>query len=248
MTSKAGIEHWETIHAEADVRMRLPSNLLTNTANFIRLFGKHLRPEMSVLEIGCAPGKYLALLAHRFDVRVYGLDYSESGVRCAQRLFASLGVSGEVRCEDLFSNSFPAEHFDVVFSRGVIEHFDDPRSVVAEHLRLVKPSGMAIMTVPNYGGIYGSLQRICDPDNLAIHNLEIMSPGALRSLVAESSAWQPHAYAFGRMSPTVVNWGRRMPRILAVALMHGLNALGRVQPRDIRTLSPWLVLEVRRVP
>jgi len=37
---------------------------------------------------------------------------------------------------------------------GFIEHFDEPVGVVVRHLDLLKPGGILLLGVPNYGGIY----------------------------------------------------------------------------------------------
>jgi len=56
------------------VSMRLPSKLNNAVRDFLRLMRPRLKPDMKVLEIGCAPGKYLALAAAEFGVQVAGLD------------------------------------------------------------------------------------------------------------------------------------------------------------------------------
>lgn len=228
--------------------MRLPSRLVTENLDFLRLFGRYVLPGARVLEIGCAPGKNLAAVAGRLGARVAGLDYSRAGIDTTRRLFDSLGLEADLRCEDLFGNSFQDASFDLVYSMGVIEHFDDPRPAVMQHLRLLRPSGTAVLTIPNYGGVYGRLQGRFDPDNLRIHNLEIMSPERLRALAPAEFPGNVRAFPFGRVSASLVSWERRLPRAFSVTLRLALNALGLVQPLDVPRLAPWLVLEARRSP
>src|SRR5206468_2653441 len=125
----------------------------------------HVRPGDRFLEIGCAPGKMLAWVAAVLKASVSGLDYSERGLATSRRLFKALNLAADFRCEDLRQTTFPSASFDVVVSFGVIEHFDDPREVVGKHLDLVKAGGTALMTVPDYRGIYGRLQRYFDADS-----------------------------------------------------------------------------------
>jgi 2-polyprenyl-3-methyl-5-hydroxy-6-metoxy-1,4-benzoquinol methylase len=153
-----------------------------------RLLRNHVRPGSRHLEIGFAPGKYLAYAAVKLRAKVAGIDYCSSGVHLAHRLFRNLGASGDLRDEDVFSTSFEPDSFSTVFSKGLIEHFDDPRPLVARHLELCRPGGTAIILIPNYGGIYGRAQRRLHPENLAIHNLAIMSPAALRDLFDPEAA------------------------------------------------------------
>src|SRR5947207_15902867 len=124
------LAHWDEVWRKPP-RMRLPSSLVVATRNLQRILRAHVRPGSSFLELGCAPGKLLAWVALRLGARVSGLDYSPTGIAWARELFDALGCKGDLRCEELFSTSFPRDAFDIVFSSGLIEHFDDPSTIVA---------------------------------------------------------------------------------------------------------------------
>ena len=239
-------DHWESVHHE-NIRMGLPSSLVVSTLNFKRLLKSNVpKPGMSVLEIGFAPGKHLAWVAKALGANVSGLDYSEFGMQAAERLFRSLQIKADLRCEDVFATSFRASYFDLVYSLGLIEHFDDPRPIVGKHLELVKPGGSAIIIVPNYAGIYGRLQKYFDPDNLAIHNLGIMSIEGLKELVPANYQAYADAYFFGRVSPWLVNWQRKWSRASCGIINHTVNSIGLIMPLDVPQLCPWIVLKVVR--
>src|SRR5437870_747540 len=53
-------------------------------------------PGQSVLEIGCAPAKWLIYYAERFGARIAGIEYSEKGARIARENLAAAGVVGEI--------------------------------------------------------------------------------------------------------------------------------------------------------
>lgn len=142
---------------------------------------------MSVLEIGCVPGKMLAWVAKGLGARISGPDYSQRGVEVTRWLLGEMKIAADIRCEDVFSTSFERGTFDVMYSNGEIEHFEDPRELVEVHARLLRPGGTAIILIPNYGGLYGPLQRRFEPENLAIHNLAIMNREALRGLAPPTS-------------------------------------------------------------
>ncbi len=236
---------WDGTHA-GQVRHRLPSRLNVGTANILRLLAARVPRGGRVLEIGFAPGKHLAYVAGRLGATVAGLDYSENGVAEARRLFAALGIDADLRCEDLFGNSFAEGSFDLVYSIGLVEHFDDPREAVRCHLALVAPGGRCILAVPHYGGLYGRLQRRVDPDNLRIHNLEIMSEAGMLALVPRDLVESCRAYPYGRPSPWTVSLERRWPGRGTRGLLWLANGLGLLQPVDIPSLCPMLVLEMRR--
>jgi 2-polyprenyl-3-methyl-5-hydroxy-6-metoxy-1,4-benzoquinol methylase len=243
--SKTTRSHWDDAWA-APPRWKLPSPLYVTTLNMQRLLRPHVRPGMRVLELGCAPGKILAWVAAALGGRVSGLDYSERGITWSRTLFEALKIQADLRSEDVFRTTFPAGTFDVVYSSGLIEHFEDPRAIVRTHVELTRPGGKAIIAIPDYGGVYGRLQRWCDPENLAIHNLEIMSLSALARLVPEGLSGDVRVYRAGRLSPWQLSLGRRLPSFLGPAVNHLLNGVGLLQPVDIAPICPLLILEVTR--
>ena len=214
--------------------------------NFTRLVEKHVRPGNRYLEIGCAPGKLLAWVASVLKAECTGLDYSETGIAKCRMLFDALGLKINLYHVDFFNHNLPQSSFDVVTSFGFIEHFDDPKPVVQRHLDLLEPGGVALIAVPNYGGVYGSLQRWCDAPNLALHNLDIMNPGALTALIDSPDIESVRAYPFGAMSLWLVNLDNRFPRLLAKLVSLVANTMGLLQPLTINALAPMLVLEVRK--
>ena len=239
--------HWDTAW-KSPVRPRLPSMLNVSTLNYARLLKKHVRPGVRYIEIGCAPGKMLAWVAGVLKARVTGLDYSEPGIAKCRELFDALGLNVDLHLQDIFKHQLPPATFDVVTSFGIIEHFDDPRPVVQKHLDLLKPGGVALITVPNYSGVYGSLQRWCDAPNLELHNLEIMNAGALTALVDSSDVEAVRVYPFGSMSPWLVSFDKRLPGFAAKLVSLGVNAIGLLQPLTVKALAPILVLEVKKGP
>jgi 2-polyprenyl-3-methyl-5-hydroxy-6-metoxy-1,4-benzoquinol methylase len=242
---KTTVTHWDQAWSGRP-RLRLPSSLWVGERNLQRLLRGHVEPGMSVLEVGCAPGKSLAWVAKVLGARVAGIDYSERGIEVATELLDALGVEADLRCEDVFATTFAPGGFDLVYSVGLVEHFDEPARVIESHVRLTKPGGSTLVLVPNYGGIYGRLQRYFDPDNLAIHNLAIMDEPALKSLAPSTLADDVTAFRAGRMSPWLVSFDRRWPSLVSRPLRFALNAAGLVQPFDIPWLCPMLALTIRR--
>lgn len=230
------------------VTMRVPSKLNNAVRDFLRLMRPHIKPGMKVLEIGCAPGKYLSLVAVEFGVEVAGLDYSTVGIETCKKLFETLGLNADFRCEDLFSTSFENESFDIIYSKGLIEHFRDPTGAVEVHHRLLKRGGRAIITVPNYSGIYGKLQRWTEPENLSmsVQNLDIMSTDALSKLISTQPTGQVSSYPWGLMSCGLVNWRGKFPIPVARLLTGMIRLASLIQPFQIDWLAPSLVLEFSR--
>jgi len=98
---------------------------------------------VDVLDVGCGSGTLLGLLKQR-GFRVTGLDFSAEAAAIAK---AENGV--DVAVGTLEEAHFPAESFDVVTLFHVMEHVTNPRLVLAQVSRVLKPNGVAILQVPN---------------------------------------------------------------------------------------------------
>jgi len=241
---KTELAHWESAWA-ARPRLRFSSELDIGTRNVLRLLRQYLRPGMRYVEVGCAPGKILSWVAREIQTPVCGIDYSPTGVDTAKWLCEGLGVRADIRCEDAMNSSFEEGAFDLVFSCGLIEHFEDPAPMVAAHVRLLAPGGTALIAVPNYSGIYLKLQSWCDAENLAIHNLGIMNELGMQALAPATHDLTSRAFYFGSFSPWLISLPAKLGRI-GKAISWGLNFVAHLQPVDINWFCPLVVLEVKR--
>jgi len=108
---------------------------------YTKLIRKHLRPRQHVLDAGC--GRYLKFSKELSSTaRVVGIDL-ETTLETDNRS-RPFGVRG-----DLARLPFPAESFDMVISRSVIEHLADPGQVFREFYRVLRPGGKVVVITPN---------------------------------------------------------------------------------------------------
>lgn len=137
-----------------------------------------------VLEVGAGGSLVLPYLARKFGYLVFGSDFSLRGCRLLRANLSLQGQRGGVVCENLFRSSLRQEAFDVVYSSGLIEHFDDTRAVVAEHVRLLKPGGRLVVIAPNAQGLSGKITRRLAPPLWERHRVLVPQEleGCLRSL------------------------------------------------------------------
>jgi len=245
INEKTTQKYWEDVHS-SHPRLRLPSNFIVSTRDLQKLLTSYIKPQMHVLEIGCAPGKQLAYVGKILKAKVSGVDFSERGINSSQQLFEVLGIEGDLRCENIFSTSFKPDSFDLVYSRGVIEHFDDPTAIVRRHVELLRPAGIALIIIPNYHGIYGRLQSYFDPENLLNHNLNIMTSNALIKLAPDDLIDELHIFPYGRLNPWLINFNKKWPPLIAKAAHFFLNFIGMLQPFEIKLLCSTKVLKLVR--
>jgi SAM-dependent methyltransferase len=115
---------------------------LRDHVSFItRAAGNRANP--SILDVGCGSATLLGLLKRR-GFRVQGVDFSAQAAKIAA---AENGVG--VAVGSLESAHFHEGSFDIVTLFHVMEHVTNPRSVLAEVARVLKPDGVVVLQVPN---------------------------------------------------------------------------------------------------
>jgi SAM-dependent methyltransferase len=165
---------------------------------------------LRAIEIGAGRGLNGLLYARRgADVTL--LDASAVALAQARELFAACGARFEPVDADVFD--LPSRlrgAFDVAMSFGLCEHFLDERrrAVVAAHLELVRPGGVAFLGVPNrrapaYRLWMATLKR---RGTWPLGTEEPFSPAELAAL-ARACGGEPLRPAFGSFLASLVNHG-----------------------------------------
>lgn len=142
-----------------------------------------------IIEIGCAPGKYLINLSYIFGYEPYGVEYSEKGVDITKENFKKWGLDeNNIIKADFFNKDFQennAGKYDVVFSRGFIEHFDNVQSVVDLHSNILKNNGYLVIMIPNLNGVNKVLAKFLNKSSYDLHNISIMNKKSFSGLFSE---------------------------------------------------------------
>lgn len=113
-----------------------------------RLLLPFLTPDSRLLELGCGTASLTLSLTLSIKELV-GLDISAKGLDIAVRNQQKWGIYNasfvKADCRDV-----PFKHeFDVVWSAGLIEHFfEQDIDIVRQHVKALKPGGVALMSVP----------------------------------------------------------------------------------------------------
>jgi SAM-dependent methyltransferase len=114
-----------------------------------------LNERTKLLEIGSGFGTNLAIWLREFGVDGYGVEPTspgfDAGFVASRILFSANGLDPDRIFETPGENlPFPDETFDVVYSANVLEHTADPRKVLNEAVRVLKPGGILHMEMPNF--------------------------------------------------------------------------------------------------
>lgn len=99
-----------------------------------------------VLEVGCGLGTDLLQFA-RSGALISAVDLTEPAARLASRRLRLYGFRGLVASADAEHLPFPSEHFDLVYSWGVIHHTASPETAVREILRVCRPGGSILVMI-----------------------------------------------------------------------------------------------------
>ena len=101
-----------------------------------------------ILDLGCGTGRVMSELKEWSEP--VGLDMSD----LALRFSASRGLGPLVKGSGT-ALPFAAERFDAIVSLDVYEHIEDHRRAFAESLRVLKPGGTLVLSVPAHGFLWG---------------------------------------------------------------------------------------------
>lgn len=102
----------------------------------------------TILDCGCGRGFYLKMLRHLGSARLFGVDLELPYLRKARRNTARLPavLVGNASIYDL---PFPDGTFDAVILSEILEHVDRDVDALREIRRVLKPGGLALITVPH---------------------------------------------------------------------------------------------------
>jgi SAM-dependent methyltransferase len=111
----------------------------------------HLRPGLSLLDIGCGPGTITAGLAELVAPgEVVAAEVTPEALELARQTIKAPNVSFAVT--DVLQLDFPDGHFDIVHAHQVLQHVSDPVRALREMGRVCRPGGLVAARDGDYAG------------------------------------------------------------------------------------------------
>ncbi len=111
---------------------------------------------MHVADIGCGIGTVSLMMAKRVGSRgtVVCVDNSTQQLALVRRVAKETGC-GNIKCVEASADriDFPAESFDLVYCRFLLDHLRDPEKALAEMWRLLKSGGALVTETIDFTGI-----------------------------------------------------------------------------------------------
>jgi SAM-dependent methyltransferase len=151
---------------------------------------------MRLLDAGCGSGRHLCHAFRTPGVQVAGVDLDPVDLCTAKGFLALMARekpgSWIVTCADVSHLPFADCSFDVVVCSEVLEHIADNGAAVAELVRVLKPGGDLVVTVPRF-----LPERVCWALSAAYHrepggHIRIYRKGELLNLLenAGTRCWR----------------------------------------------------------
>lgn len=234
--------YWES---KPDLVVNIPKNYL-----FHRQLENIIKRDQTkkAIELGGFPGYYTLFLKKYLNVESTLFDYfihREVLQRVLERNGLGIDDIGITEA-DLF-NYEPKKEFDLVLSCGLIEHFNDTKDVIGRHINFLKPGGTLFITLPNFRGVNGWVQKIFDRENYLKHNINCMNPDLLAKTASELGLKSVKAHYWGGFSVWLENKGQKS--FLTRAFIKMIWGFGKVISKIIsvesKLLSPYIVLEAK---
>jgi 2-polyprenyl-3-methyl-5-hydroxy-6-metoxy-1,4-benzoquinol methylase len=215
----------------------------------LRVFKRFVPPGqgLQALEIGGAPGSYLAWVSRTLSYEASAIDSSAVGCRKLAENFELLHIPVTVYRRDALEDDLSdLPRFDFVYSLGLIEHFNDPLPMIRRHVELAKPGGVVLIGVPNFRGINRPMLAMTRPElfnTLNLRTMDIRNWTAIERQIGLEvvfrsyvGGWEPRLYAIRRTDTRsrIVNF----PIRAAAKIM---DALGPVRRLNARAWSGYAI-------
>jgi 2-polyprenyl-3-methyl-5-hydroxy-6-metoxy-1,4-benzoquinol methylase len=137
------------------------------------------RQTARLLDVGFGAGTLMEAAA-RAGWTVFGVEVSQTAAEHVRKL------GFDVFCGELKDAQYPDDYFDVVMASEVLEHVPEPRPLIAEMARIVRPGGLLWATTPHGRGIssktLGLKWSVISPPE----HLQLFSLGSIKALLREA--------------------------------------------------------------
>jgi 2-polyprenyl-3-methyl-5-hydroxy-6-metoxy-1,4-benzoquinol methylase len=114
-------------------------------ARRVSMLGSHLKPGMTVLELGCGNGSFTRELA-RSGAEIVAIDVSPELLEIAKANCSTVNVRYEI--QNAYALSYPEAVFDSVIGSSVLHHLEIEKALPGIY-RVLKPAGTIYFTEPN---------------------------------------------------------------------------------------------------
>jgi 2-polyprenyl-3-methyl-5-hydroxy-6-metoxy-1,4-benzoquinol methylase len=113
-----------------------------------------LKPHSLILDAGCGSGRHLRALAKLPNLKIIGIDKNQNDLNDAltslKNMPDALSDNYLVSRADINNLPFASASFDCVICSEVLEHISEHENALKELVRILKPQGDLVVSVPRY--------------------------------------------------------------------------------------------------
>jgi len=237
MRSYTQKEFWENYWSDFQV--------LKNNNVFFEKVLSEFPNEGKLIEIGGFPGQYSAYFKKKFNYEVTILDFHIDPliINKIEQIY-DIPLNSIKYVNDDFLNVALNENFDIVCSFGFIEHFSDTKLLINRHLGMLKSNGILLITIPNFAGLNGLIQKFLDKTNYNIHNIDCMNIKLLNAILINLNC---KTFTIGYIGKPTVWLEKSSGRKRIISLFIKLiSKLIKYLPSKNRFLSPYIYILVKK--
>lgn len=208
----------------------------------------HLRPELSVLDVGSGPGTITADLASHTK-RVIAVEMNEAALDLTRAEIERREVSNvEFLVSDAHALDLPADSVDVVHAHQVLQHVASPVQALSEMRRVCRPGGIVAVRDSDYAG-FAWWPRLPALDRwMSLYQQAAVANGGEPQAGRRLLSWA-HAASFTDVTATSSTWcfasppdraywgGMWADRILQSAMAAQLQAQGLASREELEDIS-----------
>lgn len=207
---------------------------------------RNLKNKNSFIEIGGFPGINCAYFYKNGYRDVTLLDfYIDHKIVTRFERFNKI-PEGSIQCieADFFANDI-SRKFDVVFSSGFIEHFENTEDVIVRHVALLEENGELLVILPNFRGINGVIQYLFDRGNYNAHNIRCMDCNYLAEICKKQNLKNVKVTYYRRPMVWLEPKNRRLNKWMKWPIK--LLSCGlKLFPIPCRLLSAFIIITARK--
>ena len=175
---------------------------------------------LKILEVGAGTGRDSVNLA-KLGAEVTVLDFSESSLRIIGSLKDRYCLDNlKIVNGDALSTPFDDKTFDLVFRQGLLEHFREPKKLLKEQYRIIRPGGYCLCDVPQTFHIYTVMKKILIALNgwfagwetqYTIHSLKRLIESEGFAIVYVYGDWMRPCLLYRIARKLLLQFGLRLP-------------------------------------
>jgi trans-aconitate methyltransferase len=203
----------------------------------------------SAIELGGFPGYYAVFLKKYYQAETTLLDYFIYPSIIKELVERNGLVDNDLAIieADLFNHQ-PQKKYDLVLSCGLIEHFEDTKSIIKTHLQFLNEEGKLLITLPNFTGVNGWVQKSFDYANYEKHNIKSMDPKLLTIIAKELGLKEVKAYYYGGFSTWLENKEEKsaFAKLTVKSIWYAGKIITKTFNFESKLFSPYIILEAKK--